>query len=213
MLKMRPLLEKYAHVIWDWNGTLLNDVAYCVATVNSLLKTHDLPLLSEDTYREVFGFPVKDYYVKAGFDFNRESFESLGKKFMDMYASGVNECDLMGGARDLLKSIKQDGKTQSILSATEQIFLNQVISRYELNDHFHNVYGIDNIWAASKLESGHKLIQASGIPSKETVLIGDTDHDHEVGEALGVDVILVSHGHHSHERLQRRHHTVVNIFD
>ncbi len=211
MLKMGPLLETYKHVIWDWNGTLLNDLDYCISTVNSILRTHQLPQVDINSYRQVFGFPVKNYYKKLGFDFDKESFESLGSKFMDMYAKNVNQCDLHFGARELLGAIKNSGKFQSILSATEQSFLNHLISSYELTHNFHHVYGIDNVYAASKLESGRELIRASGISPQDTVLIGDTDHDHEVGEALGINVILVSHGHHSHERLEQLHHTVVRF--
>ncbi|MCJ7554278.1 MAG: HAD family hydrolase, partial [Ignavibacteriaceae bacterium] len=76
---------KTRHIIWDWNGTLFNDVVLCKDIMNNILKRFDLPLLSLEKYREVFTFPVEDYYKKAGLDFNITPFEILGKDFMDEY--------------------------------------------------------------------------------------------------------------------------------
>lgn len=70
-------MTKYKCLIWDWNGTLLNDLQLCVTVMSDMLKGRDLPLLTAERYREVFGFPVKDYYVKLGFNFGIESFEII----------------------------------------------------------------------------------------------------------------------------------------
>ena len=61
---------KYKHIIWDWNGTLLNDRWVCVNGINNCLKKRGLSSISEETYKSIFTFPVKDYYKKLGFDFN-----------------------------------------------------------------------------------------------------------------------------------------------
>ena len=62
-------------IIWDWNGTLLDDVELCINSMNLLLKERNLQALTIDRYREIFTFPVKEYYQKAGFNFKTENFE------------------------------------------------------------------------------------------------------------------------------------------
>ena len=79
---MRPEL-----ILWDWNGTLLDDVELCVDALNRLLEKHAYPQrYDRDQYRAIFGFPIEEYYVRAGFDFSRHSFamlaEELGQRFM-----------------------------------------------------------------------------------------------------------------------------------
>ena len=59
---------RYKHIIWDWNGTLLDDTWLCVEGINQALIKRNLTPISEDRYREVFTFPVRDYYKKLGFD-------------------------------------------------------------------------------------------------------------------------------------------------
>ena len=56
---------KYKNVVWDWNGTLLNDVKVGVNTLNDMLGRRGLPLLSVEDYKEKFGFPVKQYVLSA----------------------------------------------------------------------------------------------------------------------------------------------------
>ena len=73
------LINDFEHIIWDWNGTLLDDVDYCRSIINTILIKNNLPQLSFDRYREVFTFPVQDYYKEAGFDFNKVSFEIINE--------------------------------------------------------------------------------------------------------------------------------------
>jgi len=46
---------KYKNVVWDWNGTLLNDVKVGVNTLNDMLGRRGLPLLSVEDYKEKYG--------------------------------------------------------------------------------------------------------------------------------------------------------------
>lgn len=82
-------MQKYTHIIWDWNGTLLDDVARCMAVINAMLEKRGLPALaSVDAYRSVFGFPVRDYYRRVGFDFGKEAFETLAAEYIELYYGG-----------------------------------------------------------------------------------------------------------------------------
>ena len=199
------------HVIWDWNGTLLNDAPHAVDTINFLLEPRGLPLMSMERYREVFGFPIRRYYETLGFDLQAESFSDLCDQFMDRFMAKVGECPLTPGARELLGQIKASGKKQSVLSATEQVSLRAMMSQFDLSHHFDFVFGIADRLAASKVQRGYDLLRESGVPPARTLLIGDTDHDLEVGRALGISVLLVTHGHQSAERLKLLHHDVIDV--
>ena len=74
---------RYEHVIWDWNGTLFDDTPLCVEIMGGMLAKRGLAPLDEGRYREVFTFPVRDYYARLGFDFGRESFADLAVEFHD----------------------------------------------------------------------------------------------------------------------------------
>ena len=63
-------IAKHKHIIWDWNGTLINDVWLVVEAMNKMLKKRNLPKIDSKKYREIFDFPVTEYYSKLGFDFS-----------------------------------------------------------------------------------------------------------------------------------------------
>jgi len=203
-------LYKYKYIIWDWNGTLLNDAAYCVACMNILLSERKMPALSKERYQDIFSFPVEDYYAKLGFDFMKESFDEVGHAFMDLYFKDLQSCQLFPDVEDVLKALKNDGKEQFILSAMEQNALQQVLKEKGIMPYFMSVYGIDNHLAAGKYDRARQMIELGDIDIKRTVMIGDTLHDKEVADALGCDCILVANGHNSLKRLEETRSMVIN---
>lgn len=201
------------HVIWDWNGTLLGDIDHAVRTVNRMLSEESLPEITLEDYKKVFGFPVIKYYQKLGFKTSPEYFQVLCERFNEYFLEGLPGCSLWPGAREALMQIKAEGKMQSILSASEQNILNGALKHFAIEAYFDHTYGIADKLAGSKIERGRELLEKAQTPLAQTVLIGDTDHDLEVGEALGIDVILVGHGHQCPTRLKAIHHTVIDVLD
>lgn len=195
------MIKKYKHVIWDWNGTIFNDVSLGVDIINKMLAVRRLKNLTVESYRDVFTIPVKDYYQKIGFDFEKEPFEVTGRLWMDEYENRKFECGLYEGVENIIKKINSYGIGQSILSAYSQHTLEEMIEHYSLKKYFTHVVGLDNIYAASKLHLGKELMSRLGNGKGETLLIGDTLHDYEVASEIGADCILIAGGHQSKEKL------------
>jgi phosphoglycolate phosphatase len=200
--KILSYTEKFDHIIWDWNGTLMNDIEIAVDALNTMLIENNLKAINIPTYKEVFGFPIRKYYEKVGFDLEKISFEKLCDRFVQEYNhTRAKTADLFHGVPDLLSEIKKT-KTQSILSAAEQNHLHEMTDHFNLSHHFHHRFGISDFFANSKTARGHELITHSGISADRTILIGDTDHDFEVADAMGVSCLLVADGHQSEHRLR-----------
>jgi phosphoglycolate phosphatase len=196
-------VSRYDHVIWDWNGTLLDDVHLTIEIMDWMLAPRGLPPLDVDRYHEVFGFPVRDYYERLGFDFEREPFEELAVEFISEYQRRWRECDLQGGARDTVSALAGAGVGQSVLSAMEQGLLHEHRDHFELGD-LEAFVGIDDHHGGSKLDHGLRRVAALGHDPSRVLLVGDTEHDHEVAQAMGVDCVLVEGGHASRTRLESR---------
>lgn len=196
-------VKRIAHVIWDWNGTLLDDAELCVDVMNGVLAKRKLPPITAERYAHQFRFPVRDYYANLGFDFEREPFEVIGTEFIEGYAAREASCDLRAGARATLEGLAARGLRQSVLSASEQARLEKQARRLDVHAHFEALVGLDDHYAASKVEVGHRWMERSRVDPRLTVLIGDTDHDVEVARALGVQCLLVPSGHQSQARLEQ----------
>ena len=204
------MTRTYTHIIWDWNGTLFNDVELCVDVLNGLLVRKNLPTFSIEAYRDIFTFPVKDYYAKAGLDLEKYSFEQLGREWMDEYQRRRLEGKLFPGVKEVLRVINSNGIEQSILSAYKQDTLLELVDHFGLRSYFTHLTGLDHIYATSKIELGKDLMKKLLHHNSNVLLIGDTVHDFEVAQEMNAACILVADGHQSKEKLIR---CGVNVYD
>lgn len=201
-------------IIWDWNGTLLDDVHICIDSMNGLLQKRKLPLLSIQRYKQVFTFPVKDYYQEVGFDFSKESFDDVAVEFIDAYREQVKSAQTFSPVQSLLQAFNDMGYKQYLISAMEHEFLKETLIENEVVNFLEAFSGIQDHYANGKLEMAKRFFKEKEIDSTLVDFIGDTIHDFEVAEGLGVRSILVANGHQSYERLEKTGTTVVeNLFE
>lgn len=212
-LQQVPLsLTACQHVIWDWNGTLVDDIWLCLAVLNDLTAARGLPAVTREQYLQGFNFPVRTFYEQLGFDFVAEPFETVSTQFVEGYYAQHRRCGLHTGAEAVLQQLHAAGLGQSILSAAHQDHLEPYVKHYGLERYFSGIYGIDSIHAPGKVEQGLACRQRLGLPGEAVLYIGDTLHDFEVAEAMGVRSLLIAHGHHSYERLAGSGTPVVRSF-
>ncbi|MBR3966187.1 MAG: HAD family hydrolase [Clostridia bacterium] len=192
---------KYTHILWDFNGTILDDLDAGIKSVNKLLSERGLPTVdSHERYYEVFGFPIIDYYRRLGFDFDKEPYEVIAPLWVELYLENVKESPIFD---DILPTVELFGKmglSQTVLSATELEMLKKQLKLVDCLDLFDEVLGIDNIYAASKvsLAEGWREKNPNAVP----LMIGDTVHDAEVAERIGADCVLIARGHQSRKTLE-----------
>jgi phosphoglycolate phosphatase len=203
----------YTDVVWDWNGTLLDDAWLCRDIMNQQLVARNLPPLSMERYGAIFGFPVKTYYERAGFDFSVEPFETPAREFIAVYEARRHEAALRGGAVRALKRLREAGIRQHLLSAYSHDSLSTIVAAHGLTGFFTTLAGIPDVFAASKLERGLELAAAIAGPDHRALLVGDTDHDSEVAAEMGIDCVLVPAGHQSVDRLRRCGVPVLNTLE
>lgn len=204
-------IENKKHIIWDWNGTILNDVDYVVAIMNEILLSCEMDLITKEKYKQIFEFPVRLYYDALGFDYEKWPFEKLCHDFVANYMKGIAQCKPFNHIVPVLTEISRSDKIQSVLSATDQDSLDIMIKHYNFEDTFNYTFGIKDKFAASKIDRGIELMKRVDVSKSDTLMIGDTLHDKEVGEELGIDVLLLDHGHQCGEKLRSHYDRVASI--
>ncbi|HEX6032005.1 MAG TPA: HAD hydrolase-like protein [Tepidiformaceae bacterium] len=202
----------YRHIIWDWNGTVLDDVDVVVDVMNVLLERRSMPALTTERYLEVFDFPVRVYYEAVGFDLEREPFAMLAAEWIETFQGRWRTGRIRDGAPGVIRSLGARGVGCSVLSAAEQNLLLEQAGHFEVRELFDGLVGIDDHHAESKVEHGLRWIEGLDVRRDQVLLVGDTNHDVEVAAALGVDVVLVEGGHQSAARLRRSGARVVGSF-
>lgn len=192
-------------IIWDWNGTILDDALVCKTIANTMLSERGIPTLPDmDAYRAVFGFPIKAYYEQMGYRFgpDDEPYESVADEFIVWYDRLYRTAVLRPGIVEFLDKLKGEGYRQVLLSATRyDQLMEQVAAFGDVGDRFEQKLGMTDHYAFSKAALAKAFIEGEGIPRERTLFIGDTDHDFEVSSAIGCPCVLLEGGHQSRQRL------------
>ena len=154
-------------IIWDWNGTLFNDIDICIESINLLLFERGIDQIDKKRYLEVFDFPVRDYYERIGFDFEKEAFEIPAIQFIDHYFAKVDKALLHTSASEILNFFSDKGYVQLILSAAEQQKLESLLQKFNIHRYFKNVCGLEHDYATSKVDLGLNMLNELSIKPNE----------------------------------------------
>lgn len=200
---MKISLRDFRHVVWDWNGTLLDDLWLCMESLDALLRRAGKPDIDVATYQRIFNFPVVDVYRALGFDTSPASFAAMSREFMDYYEARRLECTLQKGARKFIHEVHALGISQSVLSAYRHDYLTSIIAEHDLERYFVHLSGNDDIFANDKSRRAPGHLKKLGIPAEFVLYVGDTLHDVEAARAMGVRCVLIDHGTHAHQSRER----------
>jgi phosphoglycolate phosphatase len=197
-------------IIWDWNGTLLDDVAVCIECINALLRKNALPEFTDvEEYRRAFRFPVQDYYRACGFDFEKTPFELLAREFIDSYRKASEGCALAPSALGALEAARKRGFRQILLSASKHDDLLRQVGSYPLGHYFSEILGIGHIYATSKANLAAGWMERQPPDGRDVVMIGDSLHDYEVARSIGARCVLYTAGHQAISAEYRGHGAAV----
>lgn len=196
-------MKKYDFVLFDYNGTLIDDVDLNIKIENELLKRRNLTALgTKEFYLENFDFPIKSFYEKLGFDFSKESYDDICVEYAALYDKALESAKLFDDVLPCIKELKSQGKKLVIISAAEDKSLKMQTDKFGITPYFETVLGSQNMYGKTKIDTAHFWLEKEGADADKTVFIGDTVHDAETAESLGCDCFLVSRGHNSVERLK-----------
>ncbi len=188
--------------MWDFNGTIFDDADAGISAVNKMLAERGLTKIpSKERYKQIFDFPIEEYYRSLGFDFEKEPYEVLAPIWVALYNQNAERAGLCDGVRETMEKVGSLGICQSVLSACELGMLNRYLKKLGVDSYLTEVMGLDNIHARSKLALAHDWRKRN--PEARVLMIGDTTHDHETAVALRADCVLYSGGHQAREKLEK----------
>lgn len=202
------------YIFWDFNGTILDDRVLCWKLLNKLLKSEKKKSVSFEEYLEIFGFPIKEYYLRAGIEFKYRTFEEMSNWFILKYQPLSLKQSLYKGVKETLKILNEMKIKNICLSASQEDNLKEQLKHYQIDNYFVKILGTNNILALGKKEIAQKYIIDNKIKSSECILIGDTDADYELAKDLNVLPVLFTNGHQSKKKLKSLNAlTIDNIKD
>jgi len=206
-------------VVFDWNGTLFNDVYTVVACDNIVLTTYNYSSVGIRKYRDNFRQPIIDHFEDLGF--NRELFEqesdNIAQLFSYHYEKMALKCDLRWGAKKLLLEIARQGKQSIILSNHPAELIDIHLNRFKIKHLFSEISGNDNQkichFKLAKEDRLKNYLEKHEIDPQNVIIIGDTIEEVEIGHNLGLYTAAISNGFCSKSRLKvcQPDHLITNL--
>jgi phosphoglycolate phosphatase-like HAD superfamily hydrolase len=191
------------HIVWDWNGTLLDDLPIVIEAVNRSIGALGERPISADDYRDHYTRPVRHFYDGLfGRSVTDDEWLRLNTSFHDSYFTLAHEVDLAPGARDALEMIEDAGWTQSLLSMSPQDWLTKIVARLGLTPRFDLVDGLSGPTGGLKAQHLETHLETLGVDGRATIVIGDTPDDVAAAHRVEATPILFHGGSHHIEILE-----------
>lgn len=201
-----------AHLVWDWNGTLLHDIDAVIEATNASFAEIGLPRISLERYRELYCVPVPKFYERlTGRLPTEDEWQIMDEIFHRHYWMLAGTCGLAEGAAEVLATRCADGRTQSLCSLAPHGQLVSLVRTHGIEKHFVRVDGATGSSGGGKAaQMARHLTAIGGVEPDRVVVIGDTVDDARAAEHVGAKAVLYTGGSHSRASLERARVPVVD---
>lgn len=199
-----------SHVIWDWNGTLVDDHDIVIESVNAVMAAFDGPPVTSETYLDRYHRPVHRFYeYLLGTKITDDHWHRIDSIFNDHYHTRLDTVPLAAGAEQALASVAGLGHTQSLLSMWRHDLVIREASRHGIDGWFQRIEGNRTRSGDPKSVSLKLHLQALGLGPSDVTMIGDTLDDFDAATTIGARIILIT-GSQNPDKLRATGAPVVN---
>jgi phosphoglycolate phosphatase-like HAD superfamily hydrolase len=191
------------HLVWDWNGTLVDDHSAVVAAINDALARLRLRPIDSEAFRTYFTRPVQRFYEQvAGRPIEPGEWHTLDEAYHDSYGARVEGLKLAADARAALEAAEAAGLGQSLLSMWRHQDLVPLVERLGIARFFVRVDGLRVPGGGGKTEHLVEHLAALGVEAPAALLVGDTLDDLAAARAVGAACVLYDGGSHHRDALE-----------
>ncbi|WP_019886806.1 HAD family hydrolase [Streptomyces purpureus] len=192
------------HLVWDWNGTLLDDIEAVIGATNAAFMELGMEPITLARYRELYTVPVPLFYKRLlGRLPTDDEWIVMDETFHRHYWSRADACGLTEGAAMLLAERHEAGRTQSLLSLAPHERLVPLVRSHGIEERFVRVDGRVGESNTGKAEHMVRhLRELVDVVPEQVVVIGDAADDAVAAAHVGARAVLYTGGSHSRASLE-----------
>lgn len=186
----------FKNIIFDWSGVVKDALHVHLWVINGIFKKYSVAEISVEEFKENWVQPHIRFYDKyiPGILFDEEE-----KIYRELITSQeAPKAKSYSGIIDLILRLKDDGRFLAVISGDSEKTILPEVKDYGLENIFEEFYPL----AHDKTKALDEIIEKNNLKKEETVFIGDSNHEVEVGKQAGIKTIAVTWGFSTEERLK-----------
>ncbi len=193
------------YLLFDLDGTLTDPMEGITKSVQYALERFGISEPELENLCCFIGPPLKDSFMKY-YGFSESQAEEAIQVFREYFSvTGLYENKVFSGMEEMLKALKEAGKTLLVATSKPEHFARQILSHFQLDSYFAFIGGAD--MAETRVKKGdvvRYVLEESGILEKEkAVMVGDREHDILGAKENGLDSVGVLFGYGDREELEQ----------
>ncbi len=184
----------FRNLIFDWSGTLVDDLGPVIEATNVVLEKYAIATLDREAFRRCFRLPYPEFYAELLPNIPLEELEAL---FRPAFERAITPVTVLPHAREKLEWCTALGIRAFVLTSMDTLAFERQMDEFGLRHHFEATYS----GVLDKREIIHQILETHGLDPKETAFVGDMTHDVETARHGGVSSIAVLTGYNHAEIL------------
>ncbi len=196
-------MSRFDCVIWDWNGTLINDAHIACAAVNDILCDLGRKNIDMDDYYHLMRDGMDHYYDYLFYP-EKAPFDRLVVWFSKYYDERIKNASLHEGTVNVLKTLRDMGIVQAVVSSSHKEKVRRDTCAFGIDSYFDEVLGADDLMIGSKTERARLYLERKGISPERTLFVGDMTHDRDTAAGVGAEYVVIPKGHQNRALLESK---------
>jgi phosphoglycolate phosphatase-like HAD superfamily hydrolase/ADP-ribose pyrophosphatase YjhB (NUDIX family) len=186
----------FRNLIFDWSGTLVDDLGPVIEATNAVLGKYDCPALDREAFRRRFRLPYQEFYQEV---LPHVSLAELEAHFRPAFDAAITPVTVLPHAREKLEWCAALGIRTFVLTSMDSTAFERQMNDFGMRDLFEATYS----GVLDKREVIHRILETHGLDPAETAFVGDMTHDVETARHGGVSSIAVLTGYNHPEVLAK----------
>ncbi len=178
----------FRNLIFDWSGTLVDDLGPVIEATNSVLTPYGIPVFDREGFRRAFRLPYREFYSELLPDVPLEELEA---RFRPAFDAAVAPVTVLPFAREKLDWCRAFGIRTFVCTSMDATAFARQLAEFGLEGHFEATYA----GVLDKREMIHRILENHALDPAETAFVGDMTHDIETARHGGVASIAVLTGY------------------
>lgn len=182
----------FRNLIFDWSGTLVDDLGPVLEATNAVLVHHGVEALDREGFRRRFRLPYRDFYEELLPDVELAELEDL---FRPAFDGALSKVEVLPYAREKLEWCQAQGLRCFVLTSMDPGAFERQLDEFGLRHFFETTYS----GVIDKRELIHHILKTHQLEASETAFVGDMTHDVDTARHGGIASIAVLTGYNHPE--------------